>query len=63
MSPWGTVDHNKYMSRADAVKALGIPFERIKPMIDRGQLEGYQRGKVWYVSRASVAAYIKKRGF
>lgn len=58
---WGSVDRKKYMTRADAAAELGIPFERVKPLIDKGQLAGLQRGKVWYVERKSVEA-LKKRG-
>lgn len=50
------VDRKKYMSRAEAAEYLGIPFERVKPLIDKGILKGLQRGKMWYVERASAKA-------
>lgn len=58
---WGPVDRKKYMTRQEAAKELGIPFERVKPLIDKGKLTGLQRGKVWYVDRASVQT-LKERG-
>lgn len=48
------IDRSKYMSRKEAAEELGIPFERVKPLIDNGKLRGLQRGKVWYVERESV---------
>lgn len=59
---WGTADRDKYMTRAEAAKELGIPFERVKPLIDKEILKGLQRGKIWYVERASVKR-LKERGF
>lgn len=57
-------DRDKYVSRQEASKILGIPSERILPMIRRGEvLEGLQRGKWWYVTRESIAAYQRMRGF
>lgn len=49
------------MSRKEAAEYLGIPFERVKPLIDNGKLKGLQRGKIWYVERAS-AKQLKERG-
>lgn len=63
MTPFVGPDKAKWMSRTDASKALGLPWERIKPLIDKGQLKGLQRGHQWYVGRESVAAFIKRRGF
>lgn len=54
MSPWSTVDHKKYMSRTEASEYLGMPWNRIKPLIDDGTLKGLQRGHAWYVERASA---------
>lgn len=62
MTDWGPVDRKKYMSRAEASVYLDIPPNRIKPLIDKGDLKGLQRGKFWYVERASAEA-LKKRGF
>lgn len=58
---WGNVDRSKYMTRQEAAAYLGIPFERVKPLINSGKLNGLQRGKVWYVERASAKA-LKDRG-
>lgn len=63
MSPFVGPDKAKWLSRTEAGKALGLPWERIKPLIDKGELTGLQRGHQWYVDRASVAAFIKRRGF
>jgi hypothetical protein len=50
-------DPSKYVSRAEAAKMLGVPDNRILPMIKDGLLVGLQRGKWWYVSRDSIAYY------
>lgn len=62
MTGWGNVDRDKYMTRLEAAEYLGVAFYRVKPMIDEGKLKGLQRGKVWYVERASAKA-LKERGF
>src|SRR3546814_5718573 len=41
----GSVDRGKYMTREEAAAYLGIPFERVKPLIDRGALKSVQRGR------------------
>ena len=56
----GSVDRSKYMTREEAATYLGIPFERVKPLIDRGALKGTQRGRWHYVERASAKAYKEK---
>lgn len=59
--PWGNVDRSKYMTREEAASYLGIPFYKVKPLIDKGKLKALQRGKVWYVERAS-AKRLKENG-
>lgn len=54
MSPWGTVDRKKYMSRTEASEYLGMTWERITRLISEGKLVGLQRGHTWYVERASA---------
>jgi len=56
-----TVDRNKYMTRKEAAEYLGLTFERVKPLIDKGILKGLQRGHVWYVERES-ARRLKESG-
>ncbi len=48
------------MTREEAAAYLGIPFERVKPLIDRGALKSAQRGRWHYVERASAKAYKEK---
>lgn len=48
------------MTREEAAAYLGIPFERVKPLIDRGALKGTQRGRWHYVERSSAKAYKDK---
>jgi excisionase family DNA binding protein len=59
--PWGSVDRDAYMTRQEAADYLGIPIYKVKPLIDSGTLKGLQRGRFWYVERASAEA-LKKRG-
>lgn len=56
-------DRSKYVSRQEAARILGIPPERILPLIRNGSLSGQQRGKWWYVSRESLNTFQQKRGF
>lgn len=63
MSPWGNVDRDKYMTRKEAAEYLGVPFERMKPMLDRGALKGLQRGKVWYIERESAKNRKRQGGY
>lgn len=51
------IDRSVWMTREEAGALIGLPWERIKPLIDRGALKGLQRGRRWYVSRKSAQEY------
>lgn len=55
------IDRSVWMTREEAATFLGIPFNRLKPLIDRGVLKSTRRGSWFYVERASAKAY-KERG-
>jgi hypothetical protein len=55
------IDRSVWMPRAEAAQVLGIPSNWIKPLVDKGELRGLQRGKWLYIERASASAYQKRR--
>lgn len=55
------IDRSVWLTREEAGALIGLPWERIKPLIDRGDLKGLQRGKRWYVERRSAQAYKDRR--
>lgn len=55
------IDRSVWLTREEAGALIGLPWERIKPLIDRGELTGLQRGKRWYVERRSAQAYKDRR--
>jgi hypothetical protein len=55
------IDRSVWMTREEAGALIGLPWERIKPLIDRGTLKGLQRGKRWYVERRSAQTYKDRR--
>ncbi len=50
----GSVDRGKYMTRTEAAKLLGVPQERIAPLVARGRLKGLWRGHWLYIERESA---------
>lgn len=56
----GSIDRARYMTRKEAAAFLGVPFERIAPLVARGRLSGTWRGHWLYIERASAEAYRGK---
>lgn len=55
------IDRDVWMTREEAATALHTDHQSIKPLIDRGELKGLQRGRRWYVTRESVQAYKRRQ--
>lgn len=53
-----TVDRTKYMTRSEAAKLLGVPHERIAPLVAQGRLKALQRGHWLYIERESAKNQI-----
>ena len=54
------IDRTKYMTRREAARFLGVPFERIAPMVARGGLKGTWRGHWLYIERASAEEFKRR---
>ena len=60
MTGQGSIDRTRYMTRREASAYLGVPFERLAPLVARGRLTGTRRGHWLYIERASAQAYRGK---
>ncbi len=53
----GSVDRTRYMTRTEAAAYLGLPFERLAPLVARKRLTGTWRGHWLYIERASAEKF------